>query len=59
MMDVEAPTPAEERSIVAYLREHAMRGHMKRMRGQGGSDGEAERIFRYLQRAASEGRSVT
>ncbi len=26
MMDVEAPTAAEERAIVAYLREHAMRG---------------------------------
>lgn len=99
MMDVEAPTAAEERAIVAYLRDHAMpgaraealpggegretfgrvcsrchalpdpaqhtaeewpavvermRGHMQRMDVQGISDAEAERIVRYLQRAASE-----
>lgn len=100
MMDVEVPTADEERAIVAYLRDHAMRGaraealpagegretfgrvcsrchalpdpsqhtaeewpavvkrmrgHMQRMEVQEVSDAEAERIVRYLQRAASEG----
>jgi len=100
MMDVSAPTAGEERAIVAYLREHAMRGtraealpegegrdvfrrvcsrchalpdpaqytgeewpevvqrmrgHMERMEVRGISDREAERIVRYLKRAASEG----
>lgn len=100
MMDVAAPSADEERAILAYLREHAMRGarpealpagegretfrrlcsrchalpdpsqhtagewpavvrrmrgHMERMEVEGITDAEAERIVRYLQRAASGG----
>lgn len=100
MMDVSTPTAAEQRAILAYLREHAMRGtraealpegegreafrevcsrchalpdpaqhssdewpavvrrmrgHMDRMEVRGISDGEAERIVRYLQRTSSGG----
>lgn len=99
-MEVEAPSSGEERAILAYLREHAMRGvreealpgsegreafvricsrchalpdplqrsseewpavvermrgHMDRMEVEGISDGEADRVVRYLQ-AASDGR---
>lgn len=99
MMDVEAPTGAEEREILTYLRQHAMRGvragalpagegreafervcsrchalpdpgqhtpaewsavmermrgHMERMEVEEITDSEAERVVRYLQRAASD-----
>jgi len=100
MMDVSAPSAAEESEIVAYLRDHAMRGtraealpsgdgreafrrvcsrchalpapgqhtadqwpavvermrdNMDRMEISAISDADAERIVRYLQRAASAG----